>query len=61
MVERALVMVLGLFGGSLVVCLRDSAPETIVPVPPLHCKSSMVNSAVDTMLMCTTLFTIIMI
>lgn len=54
MVERALVMVLGLFGGSLVVCLRDSASETIVPVPPLHCKSSMVNSAVDTMLMCTT-------
>ena len=47
-------MALGLFGGSLVVCSRDSVPETIVPVSPLHCKSSMVSSVVDDLLMCTT-------
>ena len=54
-------MALGLFGGSLVVCLRDSAPETIVPVSPLHCKSSMVNSCGRRLVDVYNLFTIIMI
>jgi len=36
---RALVMVVGLFGGWMAICLCDSAAETVMPVS-LHCKSS---------------------